>query len=187
MGKLASLEELERRGLNTPLLLLELKQFEENKLDKWKAFYSEAQGKVSIRTERDGEKLCPFRPNISLHRAAAEMPDFIKKGYRILVFRGIDPNDSLFCGNFAHTGKKFIVEWIKGPGTVRELESSSRLNHVSVDTDKTLGKVIHPAQTLLDVLRFTVKENELFEWSIYSKEVGKHPDHLIFWEIRSWR
>jgi len=189
MGKMTSLLELARRGLNTPELLLEIKQFDTNKLDKWTEFYAKATGRVSIRTQRDGEVVCPFLPNITIKKAAQQVPSLIRSGYSILCFKAIDPKDSIFCGNFADTGKKYVVEWIAGPGTCRDLEKARKINHFSIDPTKKIShiQIPQPAGDIIGMLVPTCRNNELIEWSIYPYKIGQLKDTIIFWEIRPWR
>jgi hypothetical protein len=186
MGKLESLKELEMLGLNTPEFLCEIRRWKEDRLEQWNDFYSVANGKISVRTERDGETSCPFLPNITLRRAAVELPKLLKQDYRILIFRGIDPKDAAFRGNYAFLPDgSFVMEWKSGPGTVRDLETE--LHHSSSDKHRLPAFVKDAIYWPMRMRQDHIKKGSIIEWSLYPYDVGRLKQKAIHWEIRPWQ
>jgi len=192
MGKLASLNELEDLGLNTPRLLLALGAAEEarSKVIAWNNLKLSNRAKVSIRTENVNHGcLCPHHPNITQGKADAIIRDLVKRpGYEILIFEGIDPNDCLRRGNIVvpkDLQKGIIVEYSEGPGTVRDLNRSD-FKVLEIPWMAVIPDEVRPI-----VLTYATHRDKLvgriLEWSIYRNPVGKLKRNEIFWEIRPWQ
>jgi hypothetical protein len=189
MGKLESLKQLGNLGLNTPELLLEIRQFQDERHEVWKEFYSRVSGRISVRTERDGEVKCPHHPNMILRTAADVVPKLIREGYRILVFRGIDPQDAAFRGNYGIPPEgKPVIEWMSGPGTVRDLESIK--HHSSTDKHSlpafVKDGIYWPLYMRAKGGHFGDR-GAIIEWSLYPYNVGQLMQKAIYWEIRPWQ
>lgn len=214
MAKVQTIKLLDEWGFNTPELILNMSQFEENKPVIWegklaKLSEEEPSQRVSIRTERDGEVLCPHYPNISLGDADKRIRDLHKKGYAIYIFRGIDPVDARVKGNIyrAITGThgEYHCEFTVGPGTVRSLDKEAPEVYYAKIRDSIQGEqevivlrnslgVMKP--DLMGIFHWLIlkyhheKEKlgtDILEWSYYNIPVGKMRDHYIFWELRRWK
>lgn len=186
-SKIQSIKALKAMGLNVPKLLLELHVKDD--LEAWKKYYSEHDGRVSIRTEKGPSFKCPHHPNIKLNKADREIHYLLSQGYSIYVFEPINPDKCLCRGNFLRKESgDCLVEWLEGPGTVRDLEKvpSHLINLVEF---KGIDKLLHypniynVIKQLIPLGRFC---NEIVEWSYYSEKVGTLKDYPIFWERRPW-
>lgn len=199
MAKLKSLFQLRDLGLNTPELLLQIPQFmtEWDKNEEWRhwaakivAKRSESGGhlpKISIRTERDGEFKTPHLPNIEFSQAYNEIRWLTHRGYAIYLFEGIDPKDCEIKGNLClkslDMAKGGILEYLKGPGTVRSLESTTP-ESLQFTKPSELPVSVDP------IYRDYIKHKffgDILEWSIYKKPVGLLKHYEIYWELRPWR
>lgn len=211
MGKIQAIQYLDRLGLNTPELLLTMSQFldKDKKAVIWESALAklnqeDKDQKVSIRTERDGEVLCPHHPNISLGEADKRVRDLYRSGYSIHIFRGINPDQCWVKGNayrIQHEeNNRYGSEFIVGPGTVRSLEGKTPENYtakildgglvVFLDKSNKFPKSVEDA--LRQVFRTYHKHRDTFktdilEWSYYTLPVGKMKEHFIFWELRTWK
>lgn len=193
MGKVQSLKRLADLGFNTPKLVLELREGSAGeKVEQWLEFYGEHQGKFSVRTERDGERNCPHYPNWNITRLAKEIVKDIKNGYKIYVFEPIDPGDCIARGNICHyTGSKgVVVEWIEGPGTVRDLETKKVNNFHCREIEPLkfavpIEKWRHVA--MVYIAQLPELHNWILEWSIYDHPVGQLREHEVYWELRPWQ
>lgn len=203
MSKVQSLKMLEEMGLNTPELILSLGQFDQDKPVKWEALLGRLESedkeqRVSIRTERDGEVLCPHYPNITLRQADKRIRDLHREGYAIHIFRGIDPQDCRVKGNIVGrlTGQstEYIMEFTVGPGTVREVDRNTpqtarAINHGELQSEVTDQVIKYALNHVLELYRLHHNriQGEILEWSHYNVPVGRLKNYLIFWEMRAWK
>ena len=187
MNKISSLRYLHSLGLNTPRILLEL--YGKEDLEKWQNYYATHEGRVSLRTEKGDDFKCPHHPNIKLNKATIEVKYLLSQGYKVYVFEAIDPANCLSRGNFIYGSDGIsTVEYMLGPGTVRDLERApdELINRESFRAlDGVKDQHIH---TVVAKLIPLVKwKDQIVEWSYYNKAVGNRSDYVIFWEIRPWR
>lgn len=187
LPKVKRIEVLSLHGFNVPLYkavksIQDLKDFiKEHELQR-----------VSIRTyaanEQSGFK-CPHLPN----RPSAEAIEEVKKlldysnKYQIMVSEGIDPACALFRGNAVFSqfpptySNEFIIEYLEGPGTVRDLESNPAVKHIQ----GKLYQIPHPeVREVAQALYASGVKDVLFEWSVYNYPLGVLRRPLIFWEFR---
>lgn len=213
MGKIHSIKQLDSMGLNVPELLLEIGQFDQNKAVTWEGFYlkegartrtslEEKSGaaRLSIRTERDGEVLCPHYPNITLRQSDTKVRSLHRKGYGIYIFRGINPQNCIAKGNvfWRKQGEavEFVVEYTTGGGTVRDNEGATiesfitQEGRLQQDVTRISGDQVRAALVELLTVVAANKDsfaNSIVEWSYYNRPIGKRNLKLIFWEIRAWK
>lgn len=179
---------LGRMGFNIPKFLGTLTTVKELAV-----FFKDNKGKrVSIRTQNLYRPvLGPHHPNVSLDKDLIEkLQTSIRKKYELLVFEAIDPKDAVKRGNlwFNKGEGKMGLEYLEGPGTVRNLEKESGLKTISSQIEDMLEKErggceflgCTPSKFLnLPFSKFII------EFSIYSHPVGVLNKQEIFWEIRS--
>lgn len=186
-SKIQSIKALKAMGLNVPKLLLELHTKDD--LEAWKKYYSEHDGRVSIRTEKGPDFKCPHHPNIKLNKADREVHYLLSQGYNLYIFEPINPDDCVCRGNFVRfKDGTCIAEWLDGSGTVRDLEkvSPDMINSVTFKALDALAGypyIYSVVKCLIPLNRFT---DEIVEWSYYKKQVGERKDYAIFWERRPW-
>lgn len=200
MPKLQTLEELSSLGFNTPNLLLAIKRGDDLdvRLGKWRDFSKSYQGdKVSIRTERDGEFTTPHMPNYPMDDAYEKVPSLIRAGYNVYLFDPIDPSECLRRGTICFNGSRLVIEYLEGPGTVRDIEHKPDVISRQLEPTRHQGipgmafvvshedpchRIIEAYCSELDRFR-----NQILEWSIYRNPVGKMKQREIYWELRRWR
>lgn len=200
MPKIQSIKELEALGFNTPNLLISLDKTldREQRIDAWRLFkISRGDLNVSIRTERDGEYTTPHLPNISIRKADEKILDLIRDGYVIHVFDPIDPLECLHRGTVCFNGVKLVIEFLSGPGTVRDLEYSPDVKHIELNPTRHAGfpgpafHIPHEAIWLAPAEAYCSElnrfRNHILEWSIYRNPVGKLKQREIYWELRRWQ
>lgn len=203
-SKVKSLEILDSLGFNTPNLLLRIPQFDDphKKVEAWNNLklptspeYPET--RVSIRTQRDGEKKTPHYPNIREGEAEEKVRELAKAGYEILIFEAIDPKNCLLRGNLVRRSDRdaMILEWMEGPGTVRDLEKASKLLHLEIllfsqeeNLTYSVNGIPEPIWPLVDhYFESPGLAHEILEWSYYNQPIGKLNQPTICWEFRGWR
>jgi hypothetical protein len=184
MSKLQSLQRLRDLGLNTPRLICSLQQYlsPKNKLSFWDSVDTPQDVRVSIRTERDGELICPHFPNITRRDANKYISKLAHQGYSIYIFEGINPLDCMRRGNIALFKDRIIVEFLEGPGTVRDLEKAVPI-HLDL---KSWTELPISLRYLSYGLESQELWNQIIEWSIYKDPVGQLGRMDIYWEIRPW-
>lgn len=190
MAKIQSLKRLAEMGLNTPKILLEIPQFATLKHNIWADFYLHGgHHKVSIRTERDGEFICPHYPNIPLKDADRRVRELIHDGFAIYIMAPIDPSECHCRGNLAGPSDSdtFIFEFLDGPGTVRDLETSSNVIHEQFKTLNDLKRVDLQEIAQKVFAKLPTIRGKVIEWSYYRNPVGQLEENTIFWEIRQWQ
>ncbi len=156
-------------------------------------FFKDNRGKrVSIRSQNLYKPILgPHHPNVYLDKDLMEkLQTSIRKKYELLIFEAIDPKDALKRGNlwFNKTEGKMGIEYVDGPGTVRQLESEKGLKSVSLTIEEFLNKEkdnneflgYSPSKFInLPFSQFII------EFSIYNHPVGTQLKNEVFWEIRS--
>ena len=108
MRKSESILYMQYIGLNTLECLIT------NNIDKAIAYIQEHKGKrLSMRTERGYEFLCPFYYNISGEELISHVTNKINTGYTLLLYPYLDYRDSLSYGTvgFMENGD-IIVEYV---------------------------------------------------------------------------
>lgn len=199
MPKIQTINELNKLGFNTPEILQIIGRgpdFQE-RLKIWNDFYADHNGKVSIRTERDGEYTTPHFPNISLKDAHEKVPALLRNGYSVYIFSPIDPSECLQRGTICFNGTALVIEWLDGPGTVRDLEKSSEVKNMQFKPIKHSdfpGPVFvfpkeYPWERVAEAYCSELNRfrNQILEWSIYRNPVGKMKQREIYWELRRWQ
>lgn len=199
-NKWTSIEHLKGEGLNTPKCFLitsvsELANFRET----WN------KDNISIRTFKWNEKTFndPHMPNVKLDNYLLALKDLLKRGYYIILSEPISPLWSEFRGNISvksPTGSPsfltWLIEYMEGPGTVRDLEEVSAEKILSCSKEEVVKEVI--GQWGLEVVSvaqrlfkkhliyddFPIQDEMILEWSILDRPVGWKKKGLVFWEIR---
>lgn len=146
-----------------------------------------------------------FFPNVLIDDSLIEkLIPLLFGGYFLILSSPIDPQDCLLRGCIHYRGKnffersQFLIEYLEGPGTVRDLE------HAEGKKIKSLEVGFHPgdwtplreafgligllllsnADRIVSVLSQESKWEFILEWSIYKKPVGIKKECLIFWHLR---
>ena len=202
-SKSKSLEILENLGFNTPNLLIRIPQFDSpgQKLASWLNLkvptspeYPEP--RVSIRTNRDGETRTPHFPNVKESEADKIVADLARAGYEILIFEAIDPANCLLRGNLVRRPDQPVMslEWMEGPGTVRDLEGLEGLRHLDMLLHGEGDAVSFPLDGIPPDIRSLAIQYfntpylayKILEWSLYNQPIGKMKSPIICWEFREW-
>jgi len=191
MTKSESLIKLEELGLNTlPCFITEHKQ---EMLTYIAKHNSEL---ISMRTEKGSNYLCPFYFMIKGEELIQPALIHLNEGYRLIFSPSLDTKDCLAFGTVALTGKaENIMEFVIGPGKVRELDTHPNLQSHRIKIPKLapfLAKDIGNMAPLLNALYKKVErtcDKEIpciVEWSLYSYGVGRLHTPDIYWEIREF-
>lgn len=136
----------------------------------------------------------PFFPNRELNRSLIdELTKCIDDGYNLIVAEAIDPNDTLFKGNFmmypSFSMRKFdfMIEFTNGSGTCRDLETSKKITSTS-NIHEALNIIGYPIQKIFTECKgiFNDLGNKpiVVEWSIYDRPIGIKKKSIIYWEVR---
>ena len=184
MRKSESIFHLQSLGLNTLDCFItrdfrQAKAYLENHLD----------DKMSIRTERRDEFLCPFyygQPGRNLITIAKERTD---EGYLLLIYHYLDWRDSIAYGSIGlPKDGTTIVEFVDEPGLVRDLYSHQK--RISLILRPGLAMV--PNNLWLNTIIREVQEccysesSCVVEWSLYKYPVGILQKPVIYWELRDY-
>jgi hypothetical protein len=128
-----------------------------------------------------------------------ELEKFVEQNmvhYDILVYQSLDPEDCIVKGNIAMMGEEVWVEFLEGPGIVRDLEHTTPKNFkieigAGIPTDdpqisQILREVYSAFLKITDALAFQhlLRNNVVVEWGYYKEPVGFLSQNLIFWEVR---
>lgn len=179
---------LGRMGFNTPKFLGTITTIKELAV-----LFKDNRGKrVSIRTQNLYKPILgPHFPFALLDRETLEkLETVIRKKYELLVFEPIDPKEAVTRGNlwFNKSEGKMGIEYLEGPGTVRNLEKELSLKSVTSQIEDMLNK----ERVGCEFLGYTPSKfinlpfsQFIIEFSIYSHPVGTQQKPEIFWEIRS--
>lgn len=182
-NKFSSIEFLKDKGLNVPRCILI------NDIDSLTEKISNYR-KVSIRTFKDEDVLCPHMPNREYSpELINECISLIGQGYNLILAEPIDPKNAVVKGNVRMDSNGWVMEYIKGAGTVRDIEKTSTAdkNYGFITNDiQSATKRIGPgaASIIRDIEKLFWGRSIIVEWSIYSKNIGVHNNRIIFWEIR---
>jgi hypothetical protein len=179
---------LGRMSFNIPRFLATIVEIKELAV-----FFNEHKDqRVSIRTQNLYKPvLCPHYPNVLLNKNLLEkLQTDVRKKYELLVFEAIDPKEAIKRGNlwFNKSEGKMGIEYLEGPGTVRNLEKESGLKSVTMTLEELLEKgkgenefLGYPPSKFIS-LPFS---QFIIEFSIYDHPIGTQQKPEIFWEIRS--
>ena len=159
---------------------------------------------ISVRTfkankgfdETFSEPFLPHRVfNKTLNNTLMELLD---KEYSLLIYpHPLNPQDTITRGNIlVDTGfnlmrMNFTIEYLQGPGTVRDLEYSTEVKQIINDSCRVANE-LGPwgTQLLREVRRVYLSSIEaenlpvIFEWSVYPYDIGYKKEPLILWELR---
>lgn len=198
MTKIESIDLLESLGLNVPKVLYRFAQPITETI-KGSGFSSVTDcldtlrrhpsvQKVSIRTFRPGHFKCPFYPNINWEEAELRILECLEAGYDVYLFEGIDPGNCLKRGNISIVNDVLRLEWLDGSGTVRDLETSDRINHLSLFPGDMVPEEIEPFEDIITAYKSSPYiTGRILEFSLYKSLVGTRKEHAIYWELREWK
>jgi hypothetical protein len=182
-NKFSSIKFLESRGLNVPVCELVIDS--DTLVDRLSTYNA-----VSIRSFRPGEVTSPHMPNQKFS------PDLVSKclalidnKYKLILAQPIDPNNAVVKGNVKISKEGWLIEYIKGAGTVRDIEKThiDDNNYGSISNDiQLVSKAIGPGAVSIirEVEKMFWGRPIIVEWSIYSENIGTQDSKIIFWEVR---
>jgi hypothetical protein len=149
----------------------------------------------SMRTERGDEFMCPFYYNLPGESLLPLALKHIGEGYKLIFSPSLDSKDCTAFGTVALTGElKDWIEYVNGPGLVRELDTHP--NKVSVPVDgfslipvKGNGSDVVFLNTVYKLVAEHCHDQVpcVLEWSRYPYRVGKLQKYFIFWELRGYK
>lgn len=192
MKKLESLEKLSEWGFNILNYVAVKDEYELNSVITGRSI---PDGKISIRTQdkfrpsfRD-----PFGRNLSKENAEAFVKQY-KSEYIFIVYESLDPKDCIVKGCIGCSSIQEYVEFIEGPGIVRDIESKRSRHHkfgmigryIGITSDSECLKGIIAIDKEFKDLRIFMEADSDFvvEWSYYKYPVGIKHERLLLWEIR---
>jgi hypothetical protein len=181
--KFSSIEFLKSRGLNVPICeLVTDNDTLVARLSTYKA--------VSIRTFKPGKIATPHLPNQKFTSGlVSKCIGLIDDGYKLILAQPIDPSNAVVKGNVKIDSNGWLMEYIKGAGTVRDIEKTyiDDDNYGSITNDVQLvSKHIGPGAVSIirEVEKMFWGKPIIVEWSIYSENIGTQNSKIIFWEVR---
>ena len=188
-SKIERIKELRKHNLNTPDYILfkeisELRKFLRRK---------KRGEKISLRTYSKIDEIREFQNPFFPNTCVGEIMKYLDKmkDLNIIVSKPIDPKDSEWAGNIGFSQSKILLEFGKGPGTVRELvvkkkpEYSIQTNLENFLMDIDIPKLQEPIM-FLSQSNISL-ENRIFEVSIYNTLIGWKKEKIIFWEFRPFK
>lgn len=148
--------------------------------------------RVSIRTVSEHHKV--HWPNITFNELGERISQL--HGIDFIASKGIDPKRSIYAGClWIDHNRRFLLELVDGPATVRDLTYGKKPISISVigdfdahnvrdrieelDLDKRIGTGV--ANTILLASEFPIS-GVVIELSIYSYAVGTQEKPIIFWD-----
>lgn len=212
MNKWDSLVFLREHGLNTPNSTLFIPTLSHTetlfKLRKTLKEQSSSEDKVSIRTFKLSSE-CSFKeaffPNVTVDFSLiSRLMSLLEEKSFLIISSPIDPQDCLFRGCIQYQGKnffgrsQFLIEYLEGPGTVRDLEYAKGKEIKQIEIGFHPGDWT-PLKEVLGLTGLLLSGNAdkiasaligegysqfILEWSIYKKFVGIRKEKLIFWHLR---
>lgn len=145
--------------------------------------------RISLRTERGEEFGCPFYYGKIGGGLVDLANQHIEEGYTLLLYPYLDYKDSIAYGTVGlPPDGSTIIEFVEGPGLVRELDTNPTRISITVPP----GLALIPNRPLISEVVKEVKElcyNEqacIVEWSIYKYSVGILQKPVIYWELRDY-
>jgi len=190
MSKADTLDLLEAHGMNTVDRIVVRKPFKAEQLIV--KFMTSPHNVISLRSWKKGKHLCPFYPNQTQDQLLQIMNkdwDKLKVMDEIILSEGIDPEKSQMAGKILDTGNEYLVEYFKGPGTVRKLDTITPLTKrlprkltLGVDAVKDDFKIWAPLYIAAKAF-FRAYPGTILEWSKYPNKIGKKKENFIFWEV----
>lgn len=198
LGKLERINTLNSLGLNVPGYYLihdeaTLREFKEELLPKYQ--------RMSVRTYSKSDEFkefkCPFYPNHLVKSfenesgkvtGIVDMIDELASKYYVIASPPIDPEKCLFAGNLItpEWGDEVVhIEFIKGPGTVRDVEKRGIALEVPRKGEIIFeGQRMHDLERVRDLALKFPNSGQVLEWSVYSENVGQLKQDVVFWEYR---
>ena len=154
------------------------------------------ESKYSIRTERnEGEYELPFFYGKKVKDLIPEVDKLCDEKYKLIIYKTLDAKDSIMCGAVGKMGELVTVDYMIGPGTIRDMMKSRPLNVTSNPTTilQEIGKLPRAERDVLMVIvsnlltKMRKEDNWIVEWSYYPYNCGvlKQPD--VYWEIRDFK
>lgn len=153
--------------------------------------------RMSVRTFKRGVPtiLAPHFPNIVIDKAILDkVKALLKQSFQVIISEPIDPSDCLWRGNIVYIDdKEWLLEYAKGPGTVREMEKLDsgeikRIKQFSYNIPVVPSRVTElglKGDSVVSIAKSLFWGTPiLLEWSIYKHPVGYRNRELIFWELR---
>jgi hypothetical protein len=180
--KVRRLEQLDEVGLNVADFIC----FPPNELrvGPLRGFFNDYK-QVSCRTfaaDEDKEFKTPVKYEISEFDDLLNFATAQNKKYFVLVNEALPLTDSLIAGNiFFNSSSDFILEYFRGPGTPRDVDTKPLQHLRSPDVGSLAGSGLEPLPAC--VARFPQRP-AIFEFSLYPYPVGRRKQNLIFWEWR---
>ena len=190
MRKSESIRQMQDLGLNTLDCLIT-----DNLGMALGYLYENAETKVSIRTERRDEFGCPFFFMVPGKELIEPAKRLLAAGYKLLLYPALDTAGCLAFGTVAlPKDGSVIVEFVEGPGKVRELDNHPQKKSIILPTGKF--QVVYEKDTpichlineiITDVCNKCYNEGSVVvEWSYYGPLVGNRHHHAIYWELRPY-
>ncbi len=186
MSKADTLNLLDSHGLNTVDRIVVKKPFRaETLIGRLVNFPYEV---ISLRSWKEKMHLCPFYPN----RPTGEILQIINdewsklKGMdEIIISQGINPEDSVMAGKIMDWDNEYVVEYFKGPGTVRKLDTITPLTERFPKRGMILSQVNKGWAPLYIAAKafFRAYPGTIIEWSYYPYKIGKKNENWIYWEV----
>lgn len=154
------------------------------------------ESKYSIRTERnEGEYELPFFYGKKVKELIPEIDKLCDDKYKLIIYKTLDAKDSIMCGAVGRMGDMVTVDYMIGPGTIRDMMKSRPLNITSspINILQEIGKLPKTERDVLMVIvsnlltKMRKEDNWIVEWSYYPYNCGvlKQPD--VYWEIRDFK
>jgi len=186
MSKADTLDLLEAHGMNTVDRIVLRKPFTAETLIR--KFMTSPHSVISLRSWKKGKHLCPFYPNQTQDQLLQIMNrdwDKLKGMDEIILSEGIDPEESQMAGKILDTEKEYLIEYFKGPGTVRKLDTITPMSQRFSKRGKILPRESYEWLSLLVVAKafFRAYPGTIIEWSRYPYKVGKKKENFIYWEV----
>ena len=177
---------MQKLGLNTLDCLITASR------DKAVAYLqSEPKNKMSMRTEKGSDFLCPFyygKPGEELVDVALK---HIKEGYTLLLYPYLDYVDSFCYGALGlPEDGSIIAEYVMEPGIVRWLDAHPHKESYilmpgtfqNIHAEPLVNEVIKEVKEIL----YYDQPPCIVEWSYYKMSVGNRHRKIIYWEIRDY-
>lgn len=191
MRKSESIIRMEALGLNTLDYFIST-----DKQEVLHYLAKHANDKMSLRTERGDEFLCPFYYMIPGELLIPIAIKHLGEKYTLILAPSLDIKGCLAFGSIALGEQEAdVIEYVKGEGKVRELYKHPEAKHIIL-SDRSMVAVKekdHPGMALiLNTIYKELKDkcyDEIpccIEWSYYQQPIGVKHQQLIVWEVREY-
>lgn len=189
MKKSESLITLDMLGLNTIDYYIT-----EDKKEATHYLAKHVNSRRSMRTERGYEFRCPFYYNLTGEALLPLALKHLDEGYRLIFSPSLDSKDCTAFGTVALTGEKEdLIEYVEGPGLLRELDSHPGKKLLRVDAHSVIPIKGEDGPPMLNTVYQLAKAHCydqvpcILEWSRYPYRMGKLEKYFIFWEMRPYK